>query len=142
MNGEEISKSCKEFAKFYFFDVCEEDLISEILHLKSIHQANFGGKTLKPIDLLNIIHKQNLQEIFSNISIALRIFGTFPITIASGERTFSKLSLIKNYLRSTMGQARLNDFAVLSIESDLARKVDFGSVIDEFAKKKARKAYF
>lgn len=60
MNGEEISKSCKEFARFYFLDVCEEDLISDILHLKPIHKANFGEKTLKPIDLLNIIHKQNL----------------------------------------------------------------------------------
>ena len=126
----------------YFLCVCEEDLISEILHQKSINQNNFGKKTPKPIDLLNTIHKQNLQEIFSNRSIALRIFGTPPITIASGERTFSKLSLIESYLESTMGHPRLNDLAVLSIESDLAGKVDFGSVIDQFSKKKARKAYF
>lgn len=34
---------------------------------------------------------------------------------------------------------RLNDLAILSIESELTRKVDFSDVINAFALKKARK---
>ena len=76
MNEDVLSISCVEFAKFYFMDVCEEDLVNEIFHLKSIHQANFGERQLNPLDLLNIIHKQNLQEIFCNISVAL-VFSAY-----------------------------------------------------------------
>ena len=39
-----------------------------------------------------------------------------------------------------MGQDQLTNLAGLSIESDIAKKVNFDSVICSFAKKKARKA--
>ena len=41
-----------------------------------------------------------------------------------------------------MTQGRLNDLAVLSIESLLTKNIDFTGVIDTFARKKARKAAF
>jgi len=65
---------------------------------------------------------------------------TIPATVAPAERSFSKLKLIKNYLRSAMSQTRLVDVPRLSIESIIARQVDFDSVIRNFANKKARKA--
>ena len=39
-----------------------------------------------------------------------------------------------------MGQVRLNDLAVLSLEQDIARKEDLQDVINTFAERKARKA--
>ena len=83
-----------------------------------------------------------LEEIFPNVCISLRIFCTLPVTIATGERSFSNLKHIKNVLRNTMGQDRLNDLAKLSIEYDLARKVDFNTEIDTFASQRARKGFF
>ena len=56
-----------------------------------------------------------------------------------GERSFSKLKLVKNYLRNTMGQDRLNSLTLLSIEHEQLRKLDFTSVINKFAALKARK---
>ena len=55
---------------------------------------------------------------FPNLSTALQIFCCLPATVASGERSFSKLKLIKNYLRSCMGQDRLYELAMLNIEAD------------------------
>ena len=55
------------------------------------------------------------------------------------ERSFSKLKLIKNYLRSNMGQERLVDLAILGIESDLAKSIDFDSIINLLAAEKARR---
>jgi len=43
---------------------------------------------------------------------------TIPVSVASAERSFSKLKLIKSNLRSTMSQQRLNRLALLSIEKD------------------------
>jgi len=59
----------------------------------------------------------------------LRIFLTIPAAVASAERFFSKLKLLKNYLRSAMSQTRRVDFARLNIEFGIARQVDLDSVI-------------
>ena len=67
----------------------------------------------KPIDVVNYL--MAMDGCFPNAWIAYRISLTIPITVATGERGFSKLKLIKNYLRSTMSQERLNGLAILSI---------------------------
>ena len=59
---------------------------------------------------------------------------TIPST-ASAEIFFSKLELVRNYLRSAMSQTRLVDLARLNIVSCIARQVDFDSVIRNFSNK-------
>jgi hypothetical protein len=78
-----------------------------------------------------------LQRSFEEC-IALRIFCILLVTVAGGERAFSKLKLIK-YLRSSMSQDRLCSLSMLSIESQLDRKLDFKDLINDFASKKARR---
>ena len=41
-----------------------------------------------------------------------------------------------------MGQSRLSDLALLSIENDVAKDIDFDQVIDKFAAMKSRNAKF
>ena len=72
----------------------------------------------------------------------LRIFLTIAISVATCERSFSKLKLIKNYLRSTMNSLRMRNLAILSIERQLTDEIDFDNVIDNFANRKARKCFF
>ena len=108
--------------------------------MKEVHEANFGRDQLRPLDLLSSLYQYKLENLFPNICVNLRILLTIPDTVASAERSFSKLKLVKNYLRSTMSQDRLVDLARLSIESEIARKVNFDNVITRFALKKSRKA--
>ncbi|KAA3480784.1 zinc finger MYM-type protein 1-like [Gossypium australe] len=49
-------------------------------------------------------------------------FLTVLMTVASAERSISKLKLIKTYLRSSMSQERLNGLTILSIENDFWKK--------------------
>jgi hypothetical protein len=62
-----------------------------------------------------------------------------PVSVASNERSFSKLKLIKTYLRSSMGQERLSDLAILSIENDEVEKVSFDELVHNFATEKCRR---
>ncbi|XP_049792308.1 uncharacterized protein LOC126199434 [Schistocerca nitens] len=92
-----------------------------------------------PKQTLEFIGRHNFVP---NVNIALRILLTLPVTVASGERGFSKLKLIKTYLRSTMSQTRLNDLAAISIEHELAEDLNYTDRVKEFAQAKAMKVQF
>lgn len=89
--------------------------------------------------MLQYLFENNLIATFPNTAIVLRILLTLPVTVASGERSFSKLKLIKNYLRSTMVQERLNNLAIVSIEHEILDSVNTNQLIEDFANKKIRK---
>ena len=96
----------------------------------------------KPQSLFEYLLVNNRFTTFPNIFIALRIYLTMPVTVASGERSFSKLKLIKTYLRSTISQERLNNLAMLSVETDITKTLDFKIILKLFANKKSRKICF
>ncbi len=101
---------------------------------------SFPMHITSPIEMLDYIYKENILDIYPNLSIALRLLLTLPVTVASSERSFSSLKLIKTYLRSTMTQKRLSALAVISIEQEVRKSLDMESVIARFAEAKARKA--
>lgn len=74
------------------------------------------------------------------VATVLKLFLTIPVTSATAERLFSKLKLIKSYLRSTMAQQRLSDLSVLSIENEKIRSLDINMLVDKFAEKNARRS--
>jgi hypothetical protein len=49
----------------------------------------------------------------------LQIFTTLPVTIATGGKSFSALKYLKNSLRSTMTEGRLNGLAYFYINRDI-----------------------
>ena len=70
-----------------------------------------------------------------------RILLIIPVTVASIERSFSKLKLIKFYLRSTMSQERLSGLVILSIENEMLEKLEYKNLISNFVSQKARKKF-
>lgn len=81
-------------------------------------------------------------DCYPNVCIAYRILLTLPVTVASAERSFSKLKLLKNYLRSKMSQERLNSLAMLCVEKDILDNIDLDVVINDFASRKAQRSKF
>lgn len=114
-------------------------LVDEMEVLKIILSLEYYGK---PYKMFQFLAENDRATAFPNLFIALRIYLTIPVTVASGERTFSRLKLIKNYLRSTMTQDRLNSLAILSIENQETKQLDFDSVLEDFSELKARKCNF
>ena len=89
--------------------------------------------------LYRLIIDKGVQDTFPNIEIALRMYLVLMVSNCSGERSFSKLKLIENRLRTSMKQERLVDLAVMGIESDILREFDFSDIISDFAARKSRK---
>ena len=119
-------------------DIDGQSLFDELKTLANILPQNI----VSPIDVLRYVHSNMLQEVLPNLSVTLRILLTVPVTVASGERSFSRLKLIKTYLRSSMTEERLCGLSVLSIENDIAQSLDFSDLLSQFASIKARKIAF
>ena len=136
LDDDSLQKHCLNLENFLKHDMLSDidglDLYSELKILKEI--INVEIKT--PLEILDFIKKVNS---FPNAWIAYRILLTIHVTVAPAERSFSKLKLIKSYLRSTMSQKRLGNLAILSIEKDLVSKLEYKNLISDFASQKARK---
>ena len=64
---------------------------------------------------------------------------TVPITVASNERSFSRLKLVKSYLRTTMTDHRLDDIMIITCESDIADKLELDALARSWSLLKARR---
>lgn len=135
-----LQESCERLANVLTSnenaDIDPNDLFCEFPFVATLVKSQ---KITNSIDILNVIKQNNVENMVPNMVIAYRIMLSMPVSVASGERSFSKLKIIKNYLRNAMNQDRLNSLAIISIESDIAKCIDYDDIIDEFATQKARK---
>ena len=135
-----LLKKCQNLERVLTHGNCKDiDAIQLCDELICIFHRTEGEGITTPYQLLQYVCKTGLCEIFSNLTVALRILLTLPVTVASGERSFSKLKIIKNYLRTTMTQNRLVSLSILSIEKEIAADIDLELVVQEFAEAKARR---
>ena len=118
-------------------DIVGAELFNELLVLRMV----IPDEITKSIDVLNYLSSSLRQINYPNAWIAYRIVVTIPVTVVEAERTFSRLKLIKSYLRSSMSQDRLNGLALLSIESEMADSLNYDKIIERFISQKPRKKF-
>ena len=139
VDNDSLQKYClklEDFLKYdVYYDIDGLDLSSKLNILKEILQI----KDYTSIDILNYIKR---LDSFPNACIAYRILLTIHVTIASAKRSFSKLKLIKLYLRSTMSQERLSGLPIVSIENEMLEELEYKNLISQFASQKAKKIDF
>jgi hypothetical protein len=153
MTASEVCCAANVLISTYKFDLCSEfetpedyanDLTQEVLSYRFCFKEELLGMTgnlkkLKSaIDILKHLHKDELITSYSKLVSAIVLLLTLPVTVATAERSFSKLKIIKTYLRSSIAQDRLDVLAMISIEAEEARKLSVDKMIDEFAEKKTR----
>ena len=135
-----LSSTVASIVKYYPF-LDSSSLTSE---LKVIYNRQEFRKCSGALSLLQVLVENNLGEIFSETLKLCKIVITIPMASVESERCFSTLKRIKNFLRNTMGEERLNSLAMLSMEKKLVRDSDTfnKNVIDRFARQKERRANF
>ena len=92
-------------------DCADTDRVSDIDGLGLFDElrpmCNILPATVKsPLNILRYVHDHRFYELLPNVSVALRTLLSVPITVASRERSFSKLEFIKTYLRANMTTAK------------------------------------
>lgn len=93
-------------------------------------------------EILPFIIANDLESVYPSMTNLYKIFYTLATNSAGAERSFSRLRKIKAYQRTTIGEQRLNDLALISIESECAMDVDFNIILDKMKCVKTRRLAF
>lgn len=122
----------------------EVTLLEECIHFN----AHLTSKNLILLNnmgfqsLYNWFLDLKLNTIYPNINVVFRLCLCIASTNCTAERSFSAMKRVKNYLRSTMRQEKLNDFSILHIESDVTMSLNYDDIIDQFSALKCQKKAF
>lgn len=114
----------------------EEEIEDEDGEIQKVREIS---NDMNPIECLKLIRQKALVATFPNMDTILSIYASLLMTNASGERSFSTLKRVKNYLRNSIGQDKLSHLASFSINRELFDAINFDVVINDFASSKARK---
>lgn len=79
------------------------------------------------------ISENDFSTSYDDVLGASLIYLTLPVTVASAERSFSKLNLIKNYLQNTIRQDRLSNISILNIDKEETAELDTNRIINHIA---------
>ena len=135
-------ESFSRVAKFYEID-------GDILEAEQKMYASFrrvrGLGYMTVSEMLETMHENDLFDMLPEFSNVVHILAVIPATSCSAERSFSTFRRLKTYLRSTMGQQRVSNIALINIERAYANSVvnnDMDRIIDIFGRRNGRDSYF
>lgn len=123
MSNFKLISYCYNLGTFLSNDIDGEGLYKELQLIKLLIPKTGGASAC-----LNTIFEHNLEDTYTISTKAFKIACILHTSVAKNERSNSKLKLIKSYLRSNMGQDTFNDCALLSIESEVADKIDCSEI--------------
>ncbi len=72
------------------------------------------------------------RSFFSEVCYLVRLILVMPATNAISERSFSAMRRLKTYLRSSMGQKRLNHLMLLHLNKEKLDSLDLDAIGNEF----------
>ena len=82
------------------------------------------------------------RRLMSEVITLLRIYLTVPVSTATAERTFSTLRRTKTYLRTTMGQVRLNSAMLCTTHRERVDQLDTRAIAQQFVAANDRRRGF
>ncbi|KAJ1271086.1 hypothetical protein BS78_06G102300 [Paspalum vaginatum] len=135
LDDNDLQKCCTTFAEAFSHDnscdVCNTprfchnvDLDDFFCELKVL-QSTFLDDLMSAPEILQFV---TTITCYPNVCVAYRILLTVP--------------LLKNRLRSTMLQERLNCLAMCCIEKDVLDNIDLNTILNDFASRNARRNFF
>ena len=124
--------SCAVLKDFYQDDFHDERLLLHIDMFHDIVKQQHENVTCLTDIVFQLQSNKLRMEMLTELTKAVRLFLTVPVTTCTAERSFSGLRRLKTYLRATMAQSRLNNIAILNCHSDVVLQLDFDAIVNEF----------
>ena len=78
---------------------------------------------------------RKINPVFTEVKKLIHLLLTYPITSNEAERSFSKLKLLLASTRSSMGEARLNNLALMGTHKSRLSNISTESIIQKFKEK-------
>ncbi|XP_039279145.1 zinc finger MYM-type protein 1-like [Nilaparvata lugens] len=128
----EEGSSFEQSKDFFKNDLDVERLQIHLNMLADINrQNNLKMKSMRDVRKY-LSQEPAIKKMLSEVVKVIKLLQVVPISSATAERSFSALRRLKTYLRSTMGQKRLNNLAVLHAHRDVLDEVHLSTVMNEF----------
>jgi len=89
---------------------------------------------VKPTEILDVISLLKPTAGFPDLRRLLQLALTVPVANVASERSFSSMRKIRTYVRSSMKEDRLSGIANLTVENEVAKRIDIDEVVNIFAK--------
>ena len=125
-------------------ELCPGELLVDSDALKSEMEVFLNGVVKESVtdfnsisDVAKLVHDN--KHIFPLLDRAYRLALTAPVSVAKNERTFSRLKIVKNYLRSSTSDERLDALLLLYCEHDLASSLDLSTCVNKWASDRQRR---
>ena len=78
------------------------------------------------------IDEKNPIKLFSSCTTPLKLILVRPTSYVACERSFLNLRKLKTWLRSKMGQERLNAIIIANVHDDILDIINIDTIMDEF----------
>ena len=144
-----IAKPSDEFIAKYRSDVNFERLLPQLAMMPELVKAANQESSIKIREVTSLstacdmMNETSIGKVmFSEVHQLIRLYLTVPTTSATAERTFSTLRCLKNYLRSTMTQERLNHVIMLHTHKDRTDEIELTEIAKEFVSFNERRVGF
>ena len=122
-------------SEFYGSDFDKSELSMQLqIPSSNIKDEMPSCESINLEEILTFVRKlsKGQRAFFKQICWIVCLILVMPSTNASSERSFSAMKRLKTYLRSKMGQSRLNHLMVLNTYKEMLDSMDIVSVADEF----------
>ena len=130
----QIKEATLNIVRAYGDDFESDDLEREVRSFQIEFLDELSAEDVTSVSsIMEIIYKARVASSFPQLCKLLLLFLTIPVTVVSAERFFSKLKIIKSYLRSSMAQERLDGLTLISIENNEIIQTIKDEVINHFA---------
>jgi len=131
-NQQDFSTELHKVADFYGDDLDTQSLSVQLVNLGSHFSGSTDSITLQ--DCLEYLRglSDGGRSFYSEVCQVVKLLLVMPATNAYSERSFSVMRRLKTYLRSTMGQARLNHIMLLHIYKTQLDSLCLPSIANDF----------
>ncbi|KAL4091505.1 hypothetical protein QTP88_026181 [Uroleucon formosanum] len=132
-NWNELKKSVPESYEVVTFNEIQDE---EDVENKTMNKTHCKSCMNCSICCYLVLQKYNLfSNAYSHLTMAYKYLLTLSCTQVACERLFSILKYLKNRLRSTLNESKLEAFMIMSIEKDTLFKINTDEVIDQLKTK-------